>query len=127
MTAHVVYVAVDAERPATTSRTVIDQVIRGDIGFRGLLMSDDLSMNALSGDFETRAKAALEAGCDVVLHCNGGMAEMTAVASGAQPLAGDAERRAEAALARIPRTPELLDLEASRARLAAALEGRWAA
>jgi beta-N-acetylhexosaminidase len=127
MTAHVVYAAVDPEHPATISKTVIDRVIRGDIAFRGLVMSDDLSMKALSGDFETRARATLEAGCDVVLHCKGEMAEMTAVAVGARPLRGEAEQRAEAALARIPRTPESLDLEASRARLAAALEGRWAA
>jgi beta-N-acetylhexosaminidase len=127
MTAHVVYPAIDPERPATTSRTVIDQVIRGDIGFRGLLLTDDLSMKALGGDFETRARAALDAGCDIVLHCNGDPAEMAAVAAGTRPLAGEAERRAEAALARIPAKAEPLELDAARSRFAAAFEGRWAA
>ena len=72
MTAHVVYRAIDKHRPATTSRKAI-KLIREGLGFGGLLMSDDLSMKALSGDFTTRAKASLRAGCDVVLHCNGDM------------------------------------------------------
>jgi beta-N-acetylhexosaminidase len=127
MTAHVVYAAVDRRRPATTSRTVIRRVIRGDIGFDGLLMSDDLSMKAFSGDFTERARAPLAAGCDVVLHCNGSMAEMRAVAAGAKALAGPAARRAKAALARLARAPEPLDLAAARDRFAAAFQGRWAA
>jgi beta-N-acetylhexosaminidase len=127
MTAHVVFSALDAHRPATMSRTVIRDVIRGEIGFDGLLMTDDLSMKALSGDFERRARAALAAGCDVVLHCNGQMDEMTAVAAGARPLAGAAARRAKAALGRLARAPEPFDVEAGRARFAAAFEGRWAA
>jgi beta-N-acetylhexosaminidase len=127
MTAHVVYAAIDPDAPATTSRRVVRRVIRGDIGFDGLLMSDDLSMKALSGDFEDRARASLAAGCDVVLHCNGSMAEMRAVASGARPLAGAALRRAKAAMARLAKTPEPLDLTEARARFAAAFEGRWAA
>ena len=87
MTAHVVYAAIDAERPATTSSQVaIGEVIRGALGFGGLLMTDDLSMKALSGSFTDRARAALAAGCDVVLHCNGVMDEMQAVAAGAAPL-----------------------------------------
>ena len=77
MTAHVVYAAFDAERPATLSPRVIDEVIRGGIGFDGMLLTDDLSMRALGGSFAERAEAALAAGCDVVLHCNGDMAEMT--------------------------------------------------
>ena len=127
MTAHVVYAALDPAGPATTSRRVIRDVIRGEIGFDGLLMTDDLSMKALSGDFAERARRALAAGCDVVLHCNGSMAEMAAVAEGARPLAGQAARRAKAALGRLATSPEPFDVEAGRARFAAAFEGRWAA
>lgn len=101
MTAHVVYTAIDSRRPATTSPVVIDEIIRGEIGFDGLLMSDDVSMQALSGDFETRTAAILEAGCDVVLHCNGVMDEMRAVARKTPALAGRALGRAEAAMARL--------------------------
>ncbi len=126
MTAHVVYAAIDPERPATASPKVIERVIRGEIGFDGVLITDDLSMKALSGGFDDRARAALAAGCDVVLHCNGSMAEMTAVATGARPLAGEASRRTQAALARLA-APQPLDVEAARARFAAAFEGRWAA
>ena len=99
MTAHVVYSAIDADRPATMSRRVICDVIREAIGFDGLLMSDDVSMKALSGDFGSRAKAILSAGCDMVLHCNGVMAEMQAVAEAVPVLGGDAARRADAAMA----------------------------
>ena len=98
MTAHVVYEAIDPQRPATTSPRVIREIIRGEIGFDGLLMSDDLSMEALSGPISGRTKAALFAGCDIVLHCNGSMEEMTAVATEAKPLEGAALRRAEHAL-----------------------------
>lgn len=127
MTAHVVYDAFDPRRPATTSRKVIGQVIRGAIGFGGLLISDDLSMKALSGDFTERARASLAAGCDIVLHCNGDPAEMAAVAAGARPLAGKAKARAAAALARIARAPEPFDAAEARARFDAAFEGRYAA
>ena len=127
MTAHVVFSALDPEHPATMSRTVIRQVIRGEIGFDGLLLTDDLSMKALSGDFGDRARGALAAGCDIVLHCNGEMAEMTAVAAGARPLTGVAARRAKAALGRLAKAPEPFDVAAGRARFAAAFEGRWAA
>ena len=99
MTAHVVYAAIDPDRPATLSPRVIGEIIRGEIGFDGLLMTDDLSMKALSGDFSARAATALAAGCDVVLHCNGLMEEMRAVAAGVKPLAGKALERAERALA----------------------------
>jgi beta-N-acetylhexosaminidase len=126
MTAHVVYAAVDAGRPATTSPVVIERVIRGAIGFDGLLMSDDLSMNALSGDFAERARDCLAAGCDVVLHCNGGMAEMEAVAAGAAPLAMRAAARAASALARLS-TPEPFDVEEARRAFDAAFGDRWAA
>ena len=120
MTAHVVYTALDPEAPATTSPKVINEVIRGAIGFDGLLMSDDLSMKALSGSLRERAAAALEAGCDVALHCNGKLDEMQAVAAAAPDLSGPAKRRAEAALARIRRQPEPLPVDA-HARLTAAL------
>ena len=86
MTAHVVYTALDAHAPATTSAKVISQVIRGVIGFDGVLISDDLSMKALGGSFQDRTTGSLDAGCDVVLHCNGDMAEMQAIASVIRPL-----------------------------------------
>ncbi len=101
MTAHVVYEAIDPERPATLSPTVIDNVIRSHIGFDGLLMTDDLSMKALKGDFAARARHSLEAGCDVVLHCNADMAEMVEVVSATPVLAGKSADRAARALERI--------------------------
>jgi beta-N-acetylhexosaminidase len=127
MTAHVVYSAVDAKKPATTSKKVIGKVIRGAIGFGGLVMSDDLSMKALGGDFTSRAERSLAAGCDVVLHCNGDMAEMKAVMQGTGKLSGKAKRRAEAALSRIVTTAEPFDPEEGRARFDAAFDGRYAA
>jgi beta-N-acetylhexosaminidase len=86
MTAHVVYKAFDALRPATTSPIVIEQVIRGEIGCEAVLLSDDLSMKALKGDFADRTRDSLDAGCDIALHCNGDMEEMTAIASALRPL-----------------------------------------
>ena len=127
MTAHVIYSAIDAKRPATTSNKVMRKVVRGAIGFDGLVMSDDLSMRALSGDFAERAKAARAAGCDVVLHCNGGMAEMQAVVAGAGTLKGRAQARAAAALGRLAKAPEPFDAAEGRARFDAAFEGRYAA
>ncbi len=97
MTAHVVYSAFDADRPATLSSKVINGVIRGEIGFDGVLVSDDLSMRALSGDFRERTRQALDAGCDAVLHCNGGMDEMAAVMRGVRPLSDAAMLRLERA------------------------------
>ncbi|MCC6913931.1 MAG: beta-N-acetylhexosaminidase [Rhodospirillaceae bacterium] len=82
MTAHVVYEAIDPDRPATTSRRMIEDIIRGEIGFQGLLMSDDLGMKALSGPYDERAARSLSAGCDAVLHCDGNMDDMEAVARG---------------------------------------------
>ena len=81
MTAHVVYAAIDPGSPATVSRKVVQEIIRGHIGFDGLLMTDDLSMKALSGGFRARAEASLAAGCDIVLHCNGRLEEMTEIAA----------------------------------------------
>ncbi len=117
MTAHVVFSAIDANAPVTVSRTAIAEIIRGEIGFSGLLLSDDLSMKALSGTLEERAAAALDAGCDLALHCNGQMEEMLAVARASPPLAGEALTRLEAALSRL-RAPEPFDAEhAEEARL----------
>src|SRR5471032_3191814 len=93
MTAHVVFSAIDPVSPATTSVTMVQEVIRGFIGFQGLLMSDDVSMKALSGTIAERSRAAIAAGCDVVLHCNGDLGEMIAVAREAPKLDGEAGRR----------------------------------
>lgn len=123
MTAHVVFDAIDPKRPATTSKKAI-RVMREHLGFSGLIVTDDLSMKALSGSLTERAQAALKAGCDVVLHCNGDMIEMRSVAEGVGKLRGASRRRAEAALARIVHTPEPLDTVAARGRLAAAMQGR---
>ena len=122
MTAHVVFSAYDPLAPATTSVTMVRQVIRGSIGFRGLLMSDDVSMGALSGSIAERTRASLAAGCDLVLHCNGQLEEMRAVAAEAPPLQGAAAARAEAALA-ARREPRELDLAEARERFAALLAG----
>jgi beta-N-acetylhexosaminidase len=113
MTAHVVFSAIDAASPATTSVTMVREVIRGFIGFQGLLMSDDVSMGALSGSLAERSSAALRAGCDVVLHCNGILAEMAAVAGSTPELTGAAAKRADAALA-ARSAPEEFDTEAAR-------------
>ncbi|MBF9232376.1 beta-N-acetylhexosaminidase [Microvirga alba] len=121
MTAHVVYTALDPDRPATTSPTIMKDIIRGHIGYDGLVMTDDLSMQALSGTLRERAEAAFAAGCDMALHCNGKMEEMTAVAEATPLLEGDALRRADAALSRIRHEPEPLDPVDARARLDAAL------
>jgi beta-N-acetylhexosaminidase len=120
MTAHVVYEAIDAQRPATTSPKLIRDVIRGEIGFDGLLMSDDLSMQALTGSLDHRAKASLFAGCDVVLHCNGNLAEMREIATELKPLEDIHLKRADAALMHLSRL-EKFDIQAAEARLAALL------
>ncbi len=122
MTAHVLYRALDEAAPATTSSRVIGEVIRRDIGFAGLLVSDDLSMAALSGGPGERARDALAAGCDVVLHCTGEMAEMEAVADACRAMddtAWERFQRGEAAR----RTPAPLDVGAATARLESLLEG----
>ncbi len=108
MTAHVVFTALDESAPATLSRKVISSVIRRQIGFRGLLITDDLSMKALSGSYAEKARRALEAGCDVVLHCNGEMDQMEEVAEAAGWLRGKALARARAAL-RSARRPQPFD------------------
>ena len=120
MTAHVVFTAIDA-LPVTTSKTMISNVIRGFIGFDGLLMSDDVSMGALDGSIGERTAATLAAGCDVVLHCNGKIQEMHEVAKNTSELTGAAERRAVAALAARKRT-SAIDLAAARIEFAAMLD-----
>lgn len=101
MTAHLVYEALDPDHPATLSKTVIGEVIRGEIGFDGLLLTDDLSMKALKGSFTDRAAGSLAAGCDVVLHCNGDIDEMRQVAAGLSPLSPAAKARYERGQARL--------------------------
>lgn len=105
MTAHVVYTAIDPTSPATTSRKVIEEIIRGEIGFDGLLISDDSSMNALTGTLGERARAIANNGCDIVLHCNGRMDEMTQVVAEARMLEGKALER----VARVEAAFGLLD------------------
>ncbi|HEY4204361.1 MAG TPA: beta-N-acetylhexosaminidase [Xanthobacteraceae bacterium] len=117
MTAHVVFSAIDPAQPATTSATMIEQVIRSVIGFQGLLMSDDVSMNALAGSITDRTKAIFAAGCDVVLHCNGKLDEMREVAAQTPKLAGEALRRAEKALAARTTPQAGFDRKAARAQL----------
>ena len=120
MTAHVVYKAIDPTAPATTSARVIGEVIRGIIGFDGVLVSDDLSMQALGGGFADRTRSALDAGCDLVLHCNGDMAEMTEVAAALHPLSEIAQERLVRAAAMRRRLPPL-DVAEAAGRIAAAL------
>ena len=126
ITAHVVYAAFDRTAPATTSAGVIREVIRGTIGFDGLLISDDLCMRALTGSPGERAQAALAAGCDVVLHCNGDLAEMHAIAEACSPLSAEGWRRlARAQAMRAP--PEPIDRDSAGERLAVLLGGAVAA
>ena len=124
MTAHVVYDSIDPQRPATTSPKVIRDVIRGEIGFGGLLMSDDLSMKALDGPLALRAKAALFAGCDLALHCNGDMDEMKDVASEVKELDGLALKRSEQALAHLVAADPGFDPVAATVRLAGLMAGQ---
>ena len=116
MTAHVVFSALDPAHPATTSATIIEQVIRGVIGFQGLLMSDDVGMNALAGSFAERTRAVFSAGCDVVLHCSGKLDEMREIAAETPELSGKALERARRALAS-RRAPQPFDRVAARAEL----------
>jgi beta-N-acetylhexosaminidase len=118
MTAHVVFSALDPAHPATTSATIIEQVIRGVIGFQGLLMSDDVSMNALAGSIAERTRAIIAAGCDMVLHCNGKLDEMREVARETPELSGKALERARRALAS-RKPPQPFDRLAARAELEA--------
>lgn len=125
MTAHIIYTALDADRVATTSPIVIDY-IRKQIGFDGLLMSDDLSMKALQGTYREKAEATLAAGCDLVLHCNGKMEEMIEVAKGTATMTTEALRRADAAWAQLPQ-PASVDRAAMESELASLLAQATAA
>src|SRR3954465_8033693 len=123
MVAHLVFTAWDAAAPASLSPTVIGDVIRGRIGFHGFLMTDDIGMNALSGDYAERTARALDAGNDAVLHCSGAMAEMAQVAAAARPLTAEAEARLARAMASVrapgPNAPSYEDLADKRDRLLA--------
>jgi beta-N-acetylhexosaminidase len=99
MTAHVVYTTWDPDLPASLSPTVIGDIIRGRIGFDGWLMSDDLGMEALSGNFSSRAAGVVAAGCDVALHCSGKMEEMVAVAAAVSAMSPEGEGRLARAMA----------------------------
>jgi beta-N-acetylhexosaminidase len=121
MTAHVVFSALDPAQPATTSATIVDQVIRGVIGFQGLLMSDDVSMNALAGSLAERTRAIFAAGCDIVLHCSGKPDEMRDVARETPELSGKALERARRALAS-RKAPKPFDRVAARAELDALID-----
>jgi beta-N-acetylhexosaminidase len=121
MSAHIVYEAVDPERPATLSDTAI-RMIREEIGFRGLLMTDDLSMGALPGSIGERARGAIDAGCDLILHCNGKRPEMEDVLGEAGTLDADALARGEAALA-LRHLGEPLDIGAADAEFERLLQG----
>jgi len=122
MTAHVVFDALDEVHCATVSPTVID-MIRTHIGFGGVLMSDDISMQALDGPLTQRSQAALAAGCDMILHCNGQMAEMKDVAAAAGPLSEIAQSRADAALT-WRRDPVPIDIEAATAEFQSLMMGQ---
>ena len=124
MTAHVVFSAIDPTHPATTSATMVRDVIRGFCGFRGLLMSDDISMGALSGSISERSQAALAAGCDIVLHCNGEIAEMRDVAQAVPVLSGAALERSELALSQRG-GPSEFDAEAGRRTFEEMLAPVW--
>ncbi|WP_374651644.1 beta-N-acetylhexosaminidase [Dongia sp.] len=117
MTAHIVYTAIDPNQPATLSRTVIAEIIRGEIGFSGLLLSDDLSMKALKGGLDELAQGSLDAGCDVVLHCNGDMAEMEKVVRGTKPLSAAGIARYEQGQRRLNADPDV-DVAELQAELA---------
>lgn len=117
MTAHVLYTALDRDHPATQSARVIEGVIRGHMGFDGVLISDDLGMDALKGDFRFRAEACLRAGCDIVLHCSGDGGEMRLVAEGTAPLAPAAISRVAAAEARRRQGIESFEAADGRVRL----------
>lgn len=122
MTAHVVFSQIDPSSPATTSKKVIDEVVRGFIGFDGLLMTDDLTMRALRGSLSERVKAAVAAGCDMILHCTRHMEEMREIADATPLLSGKALERAERAMAAFKR-PRAIEVAVLQSRVDAALNG----
>ena len=121
MSAHVVYSGLDQARPATQSKAIITEVIRREIGFHGVLMTDDISMGALSGTVAERSVAAWQAGCDLVLHCNGKLEEMQALAEVAPAIDGATAQRCQAALS-LRTAPQRLDVGEARARFAGLME-----
>jgi len=123
MTAHIVYAAIDDAAPATFSRRVIDTIIRGEIGFGGVLVSDDIAMGALDGSPGERTRRALEAGVDLVLHCNGVMAEMAEIVDAAPPISPAAGQRIAHGEARRLLTPEDFDRRVAELRLAELMAG----
>ena len=120
MTAHIIFADYD-DRPATQSPTMI-QLIRDQIGFHGLLMTDDLNMEALQGTLTSRTAASMAAGCDIALHCKGDMGQMVEVAAASGVMRADTAVRAQAALA-ARRAPETVDIAALEADLAGLLAG----
>ncbi|WP_374631976.1 beta-N-acetylhexosaminidase [Ferrovibrio sp.] len=116
MTAHILYTALDVAQPATTSARIIAEVIRGHIGFDGVLISDDLTMKALAGDVVSRGQAALAAGCDLALHCSGAFDEMQSLLQALPAMDAQAAARVAKAAARKPAAPKALSA-ADRTRL----------
>ena len=125
MTGHILFKAIDKTAPATTSAKIVENVIRGHIGFEGVLATDDLSMNALSGSVGERAAAALSAGCDIALHCNGKMDEMIDVANSCRPLSATSMERI-ARGEKLRGAPKPLDRASAAARLDELMEGKGA-
>jgi beta-N-acetylhexosaminidase len=124
MTAHVVFTAIDPTAPATLSPTIIGDVIRGEIGFGGVLVSDDLAMGALAGDLGERTRNALAAGCDLALHCNGNLDEMTAVADAASTISEVTLERLARGEALRRRSIKPFDRAKAEERFDALLDGR---
>lgn len=125
MTAHIVYEAIDPERPCSASAKVIEEIIRGEIGFEGLLFSDDLCMKALTGSMAERATAVLDAGCDVALHCDGNFSDMAAIAEACPPMRPESLGRLERARPRLRQEESdslPFDREAAEARISAAFD-----
>ncbi|MGC2412899.1 MAG: beta-N-acetylhexosaminidase [Stellaceae bacterium] len=123
MTAHIVYAAIDDRAPATFSRSLIDTIIRGEIGFEGVLVSDDISMGALDGGFAERTRRALDAGCDLVLHCNGVIAEMAEIVEAAPPLSPLTRARIARGEALRRQSREDFDRDAAERRFAELMAG----
>ncbi len=123
MTAHIVFAAIDDSAPATFSRAVIEQIIRGDIGFGGVLVSDDISMGALEGSLAERARRALDAGCDLALHCSGVLAEMAEIVASAPAISPAAQARIARAEAWRRRRREDIDRRAAGLRFAEIMAG----
>lgn len=121
MTAHIVYEALDPEYPATQSKRMVEEIIRGEIGFDGLLLTDDLNMQALKGSLADRAQRAISAGVDIVLHCSGKLPEMKEVVGACPALTLDAVRRIEAGASQI-KDPVSFDVAGLKNELADLVE-----